>query len=517
MNQMNTGREANPINAQMGSANSPGYELGFSLDDDHFANIKVIGVGGGGCNAIDRMIASGVLGVEFIAANTDYQALQRTKAPVRIQLGTKLTRGLGAGANPDIGQQAAEEARDEIDKAIDGADMLFITAGMGGGTGTGAAPVIAHVAREKKILTIGVVTKPFRFEGLGRMKNAEEGIKRLGEFVDSLVVVPNQKLLDIADDDTTIDEAFMAADQILRYGVSGISDLVAIPGLINLDLADVRRVMESAGLCHMGIGRAKGENRAVDAVTAAIESPLLETEIAGAKAVIININGGHDLKMKEVDEAASLVQEATDENADIIFGAVIDDSLQDEIVITVIASRFDNSLRPRGVEGQAIQDESLGGALPGMTMRQGRPQRPMMTQRMPNFVKGQVEPARNYGGTPYGASGGNIQRTIPKNMGPTASRPLQTNINKATAGQTVPMSRQSFAAAKISQRPAGNPPSWANLGGRTLPQEPESVSQDQGYGRPVAAGEGEFEAEENKPEFTPWFLKDLDGNFGGNP
>ena len=322
------------------------YKMGFSMENDQFATIKVIGIGGGGCNAVDRMIDGDVQGIEFITVNTDNQALLRTKSSNRIQIGEKITRGLGAGANPEIGEKAATESKDEISQLIRGTDMLFITAGMGGGTGTGGAPVIAQIARELGILTVGVVTRPFRFEGSRRMQNAERGIRELEKYVDSLIVVPNDKLLEIASDDTTVDEAFTMADQVLKYGVSGISDLVAVPGLINLDLADVRRVMTAAGVCHMGIGRASGEGRAAAAIRQAINSPLLDTTIDGACGVIINFTGGRDMKIREVDDAASVVRDAVSPDADIIFGAVIDENLQDEIMITVIASGFDRELNP---------------------------------------------------------------------------------------------------------------------------------------------------------------------------
>ena len=317
------------------------YKLSISMENDHFATIKVIGIGGGGCNAVDRMIESSVQGIEFIAVNTDNQVLQRSKASNRVQIGEKITRGQGAGANPEIGQKAAVESSEEISELIKGTDMLFITAGMGGGTGTGGAPIIAQIARELNILTVGVVTRPFRFEGSRRMQNAERGIRELEKFVDSLIVVPNDKLLEIADENTSLDEAFILADQILRYGVSGISDLVAVPGLINLDLADVRRIMSQAGVCHMGIGRASGEGRAANAIRMAINSPLLDTTIDGARGVIMNFTGGRDMKIREVDEAASIVRDAVSPDADIIFGATQDETMHDEIMITVIASGFD--------------------------------------------------------------------------------------------------------------------------------------------------------------------------------
>lgn len=316
------------------------YSFDMGMSGNLYATIRVIGVGGGGCNAVNRMIEGGVQGIEFIAVNTDHQSLQSTKASEAIQIGEKITRGLGAGAQPEMGQKAAEENIEEISKAIEGSDMLFITAGMGGGTGTGAAPIVAQVAEKLGILTVGVVTTPFRFEGSRRRQNAEKGVRELQQYVDSLIVVPNDKLLEIASDDTSLDEAFGLADRVLQYGVSSISDLVAVPGLINLDLADVRRVMTNAGVCHMGIGRGNGESRAATAVKQAMSSPLLETTIEGAHSIIINFTGGHDMKIKEINEAASQVREAVSPDADIIFGAVIDDNMQDDLVITIIASRF---------------------------------------------------------------------------------------------------------------------------------------------------------------------------------
>ncbi len=318
----------------------------FSVDNSNFATIRVIGVGGGGCNAVDRMIEQNVQGIEFIAINTDYQALDRSKASHRIQIGDKITHGLGAGANPEIGAKAAEESKDEIATAIRGTDLLFITAGMGGGTGSGAAPVVAEIANDLGVLTVAVVTRPFRFEGAQRMQNAESAIRRIEDFVDSLIVVPNDKLLEMADDDTGLDEAFSMADQVLKYGVTGISDLVAVPGLINLDLADVRRVMVDAGICHMGIGQAKGQGRMELAVNEALHSPLLDTSIDGAHRLIVNFTGSN-LKLREVNEAASLIRDSAAPDADIIIGAVIDASMEDEVMITVIASGFEvsNSLK----------------------------------------------------------------------------------------------------------------------------------------------------------------------------
>ena len=317
---------------------------GFVLDEENFASIKVIGVGGGGCNAVDRMVDSGVQGIDFICVNSDNQALARCKAGVKIQIGQKVTRGLGCGADPSVGEKAAEESKDEIAEAINNTDMLFITAGMGGGTGTGAAPVVAQIAQELGILTVAVVTRPFGFEGSRRAANAERGIRELAKYVDSLIIVANDKLLEVVDEGTSIEESFNMADQVLKFGVAGISDLVAIPGLINLDLADVRRVMTKAGICHMGIGRASGDGRAQAAVKQAINSPLLDTTIEGAKGVILNFTGGRNMRLQEIDQAASVVRDEVSDEADIIVGAVVDSSLEDEIMITIIASGFDNTV-----------------------------------------------------------------------------------------------------------------------------------------------------------------------------
>lgn len=315
--------------------------LEFDVEMEQFANIKVIGVGGGGSNGVNRMIDFGLKGVEFIAINTDAQALFLSKADTRIQIGEQLTKGLGAGANPEIGKKAAEESREVILKALKGADMVFITAGMGGGTGTGATPVVAEISKELGALTVGVVTKPFNFEGRKRMANAETGIEELKTRLDTLITIPNDRLLQVVEKKTSIVDAFKIADDVLRQGVQGISDLIAVPGLINLDFADVRTIMQDTGLAHMGIGRAGGENRAIEAAKQAISSPLLETSIQGAKGVLMNITGGENLGLFEVNEAAELVADAADKDANIIFGAVIDEKLQDEIVITVIATGFD--------------------------------------------------------------------------------------------------------------------------------------------------------------------------------
>ena len=304
------------------------------------AQIKVVGVGGGGNNAVNRMIEAEVRAVEFIAINTDKQDLSLSKASQKIQIGVKLTKGLGAGANPEIGAKAAEESREELENSLKGSDMVFVTAGMGGGTGTGAAPIISSIAKEMGILTVGIVTKPFGFEGKYRSKNAELGIRELKDSVDTLVVIPNDRLLQVAETRTPLTEAFKMADDVLRQGVQGISDLISRPGLISLDFADVKTIMKNTGFAHMGIGRASGERRAEEAAKKAIHSPLLETTIEGAKGVLINISGGSDLGLFEINTAAELVQEAADDEANIIFGAIIDESLGDEIMVTVIATGF---------------------------------------------------------------------------------------------------------------------------------------------------------------------------------
>lgn len=317
--------------------------LQFETEKDNSAVIKVIGVGGGGCNAVNRMIEAGLKGVQFIAVNTDRQALNKCSAENKIQIGEKLTRGLGAGGNPRMGQESAQETIEAISNAVEGADMVFITAGMGGGTGTGAAPIIAKVSKDMGILTVAVVTKPFTFEGRKRMKQAEQGLGYLKEFVDSLVVVPNDKLLDISDKSTTMIEAFGKADDVLRQGVQGITDIISDFAIINTDFADVKSVMTDRGIAHMGVGRGNGENRAVEAVTQAIESPLLETTISGAGAVLLYIAGRENLGMLEINEMTSMVQEKVDEDAIFIFGAAVCDDMEDELSITVIATGFAKS------------------------------------------------------------------------------------------------------------------------------------------------------------------------------
>lgn len=315
--------------------------------EDKVVKIKVIGVGGAGNNVVNRMIASKIGGVEFMVVNTDRQDLNKSKCENKLQIGEKLTGGMGAGSKPEIGKKSAEESRAAISKVLEGTDMVFITAGMGGGTGTGAAPIVAEIARDLNCLTIAVVTKPFAFEGKQRMKNAEMGVIDLKQRVDTLVVIPNDRLLQVVTKGTSMLEAFRIADDVLRQGIQGISDLIAVPALINLDFADVKTVMESGGLAHMGIGTGKGENRMVEAAKNAIQSPLLETNIDGARAVLINITGGEDMSIIDINEAANLVMQAADSEANIIFGAGIDENMDDEVRITVIATGFEKTPFPK--------------------------------------------------------------------------------------------------------------------------------------------------------------------------
>jgi len=318
---------------------------------NYLAVIKVVGVGGGGTNAVNRMVDAGLTGVEFVAVNTDAQALMMCDADVKIHIGSKATRGLGAGADPAVGLAAAQESRDELKEALKGADMVFVTAGEGGGTGTGGAPVVAELARELEALTVGVVTKPFVFEGRKRSQQADIGIQNLRDRVDTLIVIENDRLLQVVEKRTSVVEAFRMADDVLRQGVQGITDLITVPGLVNLDFADVRTIMRDAGSALMGIGIASGENRATEAARAAVSSPLLETSIEGATGILLNITGGPDIGLFEVNEAAEVVTSAADQNANVIFGAVIDDALVDDIRVTVIATGFGAQRRRRRREG----------------------------------------------------------------------------------------------------------------------------------------------------------------------
>ncbi|AQP77366.1 cell division protein FtsZ [Listeria monocytogenes] len=353
--------------------------LEFDTSSESLATIKVIGVGGGGNNAVNRMIEHGVQGVEFISVNTDAQALNLAKAETKLQIGTKLTRGLGAGAVPEIGKKAAEESREQIEEALKGSDMVFVTAGMGGGTGTGAAPVIAQIAKEMGALTVGVVTRPFGFEGPKRTKQALTGTEAMKEAVDTLIVIPNDRLLQIVDKNTPMLEAFREADNVLRQGVQGISDLIAVPGLINLDFADVKTIMTNRGSALMGIGIVTGENRAAEAAKKAISSPLLETSVDGAKGVLMNITGGSNLSLYEVQEAAEIVSSASDEDVNMIFGSVINDELKDELIVTVIATGFD--------EAKQAQQQAQANRRPNQSIQVNRPNYAVQDEQQNDYAQ----------------------------------------------------------------------------------------------------------------------------------
>ncbi|MBC5706797.1 cell division protein FtsZ [Hungatella hominis] len=412
---------------------------------DNAARILVIGVGGAGNNAVNRMIDESIAGVEFIGINTDKQALQFCKAPTAMQIGEKLTKGLGAGAKPEIGEKAAEESSEELAQAMKGADMVFVTCGMGGGTGTGAAPVVAKIAKDMGILTVGVVTKPFRFEAKTRMSNAIAGIERLKESVDTLIVIPNDRLLEIVDRRTTMPDALKKADEVLQQAVQGITDLINVPGLINLDFADVQTVMTDKGIAHIGIGKAKGDEKALDAVKQAVSSPLLETTIEGASHVIINISG--DISLIEANEAASYVQEMAGDEANIIFGAMYDETAQDEASITVIATGLD--MGNETPVGKVMT--SFGGSATGYTRPQKPTAQPAQNQNPnPNQEAAATAPAYNpnynpnYGNPNYGNQGYNPNYNKPNYGGqagapgasqgagqpyrPTVNREVQINI-----------------------------------------------------------------------------------------
>ena len=349
----------------------------FGLEMDQLAKIKVIGVGGGGNNAVNRMIESGVKGVDFIVANTDLQVLQKSQAPVKIQIGTSLTNGLGAGANPQIGKEAALESKDEIKAALEGSDMVFITCGMGGGTGTGAAPVIASIAQEIGALTVGIVTKPFSFEGKRRMQQAEEGLAELKQHVDTLIVIPNDRLRELIDKSTPLLESFREVDNVLRRGVQSISDLIAVAGLINLDFADVKTVMADRGDALIGIGMGTGEGRATEAAMQAVSSPLLETSIEGATDAIINVTGGNNLTLFEVEEAVEVIRSNANTDINTIFGAVINENLNDELIVTVIATGFNEKKEPIketdafDIEANDDDDEDGDTIIPSILRRRG--------------------------------------------------------------------------------------------------------------------------------------------------
>ena len=386
----------------------------FDMNIDQIARIKVIGVGGGGNNAVNRMIEDGIQGVEFIAVNTDAQALKLSKAEIKMQIGAALTRGLGAGANPEVGRKAVEESRKQLQEVLKGADMVFVTAGMGGGTGTGAAPAIAEISREIGALTIGVVTRPFGFEGRKRSVNAASGIELMREAVDTLIIVPNDRLLQIVDKKTPMVEAFREADNVLRQGVQGISDLIAVPGLINLDFADVKAIMTNQGTALMGIGIAKGPHRAVEAAKKAISSPLLETSINGAQGVLMNITGGSNLSLYEVQEAADIVASAADKELNMIFGSIINENLNEEIMITVIATGFVdqetpsenislNDVKARSRREQIIQEEPVQDFEPDWQQpeEQELEQHPSSEQQddlldIPAFLRNRNKRSRNF-------------------------------------------------------------------------------------------------------------------------
>ena len=368
--------------------------------NNYLAVIKVVGVGGGGTNAVNRMIEEGIRGVEFVAINTDAQALAISDADIKVHIGTDLTRGLGAGANPEVGRKAADESRDDIAEALAGADMVFITCGEGGGTGTGAAPIVADIAmNEVGALTVAVVTKPFTFEGRKRKKSAEEGIKTLSDCVDTMIVIPNDKLLDIAEKKTTMLEAFAIADGVLSQGTQGITDLITVPGIINLDFADVKTIMKQAGTAMMGIGTSSGDTRAVDAAQQAISSPLLESSIDGATRVLLSIAGSKDLGIQEISDAADVVANAVDPEANIIFGTVVDESLGDQVRITVIATGFSDSNVNRQDElfaAQQSQNKAAASAEPQCTApvtspAQAAPTRNVGGTELPNFGNDQFE------------------------------------------------------------------------------------------------------------------------------
>ena len=440
------------------------------VDQPSFASIKVVGCGGGGTNAVNRMVEAGLQGVQFIAVNTDRQALALSHADVKIQIGEKLTKGLGAGAVPDIGRRAAEESREEIAQALKGADLVFVTAGMGGGTGTGAAPIVAEIAKENNCLTIGVVTKPFAFEGKQRMKNAELGINELKQSVDTLVVIPNDRLLQVVSKGTTMLEAFRIADDVLRQGIQGISDLIAMPALINLDFADVKTIMESGGMAHMGIGVGKGETRLVDAAKNAIQSPLLETKIDGARAVLINITGGKDMSIMEINEAANLVMESADSDANIIFGAGIDESLEDEVRLTVIATGFEKTPFPSRDKKKPRTATPYGAAVPSYNPYENRP-------RVDGSADGQGFEAP-------------APSTYESDAGfyPGGARPAAPGAFSAPQAAPYAPAQTSFQAPGAQQQPAAQPfqPSFQSTyqGSYQAPAQPAGNAKDD-YGVPA--------------------------------
>ena len=456
---------------------------------NNYASIKVVGCGGGGGNAVNRMVAAGLQGVEFIAVNTDLQALQMSGAHVKIQIGDKVTKGLGAGAVPEVGRRSAEESREEIAAALKGADLVFVTAGMGGGTGTGCAPVVAEIAREQGALTIAVVTKPFSFEGKQRMRNAEAGINDLKQRVDTLVVIPNDRLLQVVSKGTSMVEAFGIADEVLQQGIQGISDLIALPALINLDFADVKTVMESGGMAHMGIGYGDGENKMVQAAKNAISSPMLETSIDGARAVLINITGGADISIIEINEAANLIMEAADPDANIIFGAGIDDTMGDKVRITVIATGFEKTPFPprepvkkaRDIERERLYGSTYTGSFGAYAGTAD------FAQEAPAFAQPAVDYSRPSMGVPTPAAPQQPQvfqqqpvQQVPQNTNPYGGQQMfgQQPLQQPQQAQ------QPFQSAFQPQQQPQNP----LMGGATgpmAPQQPVQQPQQDSRGVPV--------------------------------
>lgn len=417
------------------------------MRDNSNANIKVIGIGGGGCNAVLRMIAYNFKGPEFIAVNTDKQALLSNPAPKRIQIGDKLTKGLGAGANPEVGQKAAEESKAKIAEVLQGADLVFITAGMGGGTGTGAAPVIAQMAKDMGILTIAVVTKPFPFEGKIRASNAEKGIANLKKYVDTLVIIPNEKLLKVMPKGTSVFESFKRADEVLRQGIQGISDLILKPGIINLDFADVKTVMKNRGYAHMGIGLGKGENKVQEAVRNAVYSPLLETQIEGATAVLLNIKGGVDMALDEINEASELVREVVDPNCNIIFGTSINENMKDEVEVTIIATGFTGG----SFEQKPQEQQSPYAKFFGAGVVQGDPN--AQNQNMQNpYMRNQQPTQQGFAQTPFGAK---IQRPnlYAQNQGMQPNQGYAQPQQQFAQTQFANQPQQGFAQQQYQQQP----------------------------------------------------------------
>ena len=448
---------------------------------NNYASIKVVGCGGGGGNAVNRMVEAGLKGVEFIAVNTDMQALSMSGAHVKIQIGDKVTKGLGAGAVPEVGRRSAEESREEIAAALKGADLVFVTAGMGGGTGTGCAPVVAEIAREQGALTIAVVTKPFAFEGKQRMRNAEAGINDLKQRVDTLVVIPNDRLLQVVSKGTSMVEAFGIADDVLRQGIQGISDLIALPALINLDFADVKTVMESGGMAHMGIGYGDGENKMVQAAKNAISSPMLETSIDGARAVLINITGGADVSIIEINEAANLIMEAADPDANIIFGAGIDETMGDQVRITVIATGFEKTPFPprdpvkkaRDIERERLYGSTYTGSFGAYAGTADFAEAPAFGQ-----------PAMDYSRPSMGVPTPSVPQQQPQVF---QQQPVQQPM------QQVPQTTNPYAGQQMFQQPvqqqpfqsAFQPQQQPMMGGSTGPMAPQPVQQPQQDSRGV--------------------------------